>query len=69
MFEKFIAVQFHIPEEYKELEDEFMAEVLSCLTDSNTNYIYLPKCKSRKFFNVEQLVTGKYEFVDQIKGF
>jgi hypothetical protein len=69
MFEKLIAVGFNVPEEYKELEDEFMDAVLACLMDKDTHYIYLPRCKGRKFYNVEQLISGKYEFVDQIKGF
>jgi hypothetical protein len=67
MFKKLIAVQFNVPEEYKDLEDEFMDAVLAYLVDER--YIYLPRCKGNKFLKINELLTGEYEFVDQIKGF
>lgn len=73
MFKKLIAVELNIPDGYNDNEDDFMEQLLKQLSFDETiiRISYLPGSGStlNRQKMVKDIFTGKFEFVDQIKGF
>lgn len=67
-FKKYIAFEVNIPDEYIDKEDAFMEQLLDKLGRSQEVASFdLPG--GYKLFTLSRIFTGKFEFVDPIKGF